>query len=214
MDITVMNMLRNIVEDNSALSRLDKMVALSFLDSTESAYQSGLLTKMLSNEVLNVSERQKAVSAVSDIRVATTCSISNGVDSDYICEHFTESFASLFMEYGLVTQEDIDNFADNLVSSDNGKTVGYSFECQHVITVALYTDTLKKYVCDEITSRFMQQQVKCDSAVFDKVLNLSKDFLLSFFDVDFNLYICCVLTVLKNATDKQLKDIYNKLYNT
>jgi len=214
MDITVMNMLRNIVEDNSALSRLDKVTALSFLDNVESTYQSGLLTKMLSNEVLSVSERQKAVSAAADIRATVTCPISNGVDSDYICEHFTESFASLFMEYELVTQEDIDNFADDLIISDAGDKVSYSFESQHVIAITLYTDKLKKYVCEEITSRFMQHQVECNSAVFDKVLNLSKDFLLSFFDDDFDLYICCILTVLKNATDKQLKDIYNKLYNT
>ena len=213
MDITVMNMLRNIVEDNSALSRLDKVVALSFLDSTESAYQSGILTKMLSNETLNVSERQKAISAITDVRVVATRSISNGVDSNYICEHFTESFANLFMEYGLVTQEDIDNFTDNFTISDDGNRVSYSFESQHVTTVNMYIDALKRYVRDEITSRFMQQQVECDSAVFDKVLNLSKDFLLSFFDDDIDMYICCVLTVLKNATDKQLKDIYNKLYD-
>lgn len=211
MSVTVMDMLRNIIEDNSALSRLDKMTALSFCDSVESAYQSGILTKMLSNEVLNVSERQKVVSAMSDIRVATTYPISNGVNSKYICEHFTKSFADLFMEHGLVTQEDIDKFAENLIIGVDGDTIGYNFECQNVITTNLYTTTLKMYVHDEITNRFMQQ-VKCDSVVFDKVLNLSKDFILSFFD-GVDLYICCVLTVIKEVTDEQLKEIYHRLYD-
>jgi hypothetical protein len=209
-----MDKLRALITLSSDVSRLDKMVMTSFCDNITNAYQQGILKKVSDRETLVDSEMRiilDCIAGMSAMESLLATQTSDG-ESGYIVKHFTDSFANLFMEHELVTKKDINNFDDNLTT--HNEFIQYVFDNPQIPPMSQPIDAFKANLSNEICSRYLKKPAAPDAAwdVADKLSNLDKEHLINFF-CDVDLYDCCILTVLRESSDQQLKNLYIRFYD-